>query len=194
MTTWFLLISYFTKNCIAPSIQKWIFFLIMIAPPVLLGIYVLNILYDKLKACLTYTQGRRLHMLHTLELSTTGRDEMRDITREITSLVHKSGIQEGTVLIYCPHTTAGIVINENADPDVKHDVLMRLDEVYPWEHPKYRHAEGNTASHLKSMTCGASQTVIITEGELLLGRWQGIYFCEFDGPRRRQYHVKIMQG
>ncbi|WP_145136807.1 secondary thiamine-phosphate synthase enzyme YjbQ [Paenibacillus sp. Y412MC10] len=133
-------------------------------------------------------------MLHTLELSTTSRDEMRDITREIISLVHQSGVKEGTVLIYCPHTTAGIAINENADPDVKHDVLLRLDEVYPWEHPKYRHAEGNTASHLKSITCGPSQTVIITEGELLLGRWQGIYFCEFDGPRRRQYHVKIMEG
>nr|WP_145160690.1 secondary thiamine-phosphate synthase enzyme YjbQ [Paenibacillus terrae] len=133
-------------------------------------------------------------MLHTLELSTASRDEMRDITREIISLVHQSGVKEGTVLIYCPHTTAAIAINENADPDVKHDVLLRLDEVYPWEHPKYRHAEGNTASHLKSITCGPSQTVIITEGELLLGRWQGIYFCEFDGPRRRQYHVKIMEG
>ncbi|MEC0178725.1 secondary thiamine-phosphate synthase enzyme YjbQ [Paenibacillus favisporus] len=133
-------------------------------------------------------------MLHTLELSTASRDEMRDITREIISQVHQSGVKEGTVLIYCPHTTAGIAINENADPDVKHDVLLRLDEVYPWEHPKYRHAEGNTASHLKSITCGPSQTVIITEGELLLGRWQGIYFCEFDGPRRRQYHVKIMEG
>ncbi|WP_145025871.1 secondary thiamine-phosphate synthase enzyme YjbQ [Paenibacillus sp. Y412MC10] len=133
-------------------------------------------------------------MLHTLELSTASRDEMRDITREIISLVHQSGVKEGTVLIYCPHTTAGIAINENADPDVKHDVLLRLDEVYPWEHPKYRHAEGNTASHLKSITCEPSQTVIITEGELLLGRWQGIYFCEFDGPRRRQYHVKIMEG
>lgn len=133
-------------------------------------------------------------MLHTLELSTASRDEMRDITREIISLVHQSGIKEGTVLIYCPHTTAGIAINENADPDVKHDVLMRLNEVYPREHPKYRHAEGNTASHLKSITCGPSQTVIITEGELLLGRWQGIYFCEFDGPRRRQYHVKMMEG
>ncbi|MWV44381.1 YjbQ family protein [Paenibacillus sp. HJL G12] len=133
-------------------------------------------------------------MLHTLDLATTGRDEMRDVTRDIISLVHKSGVREGTVLIYCPHTTAGIAINENADPDVKRDVLMRLDEVYPWKHPKYRHAEGNTASHLKSITCGPSQTVIISEGELLLGRWQGIYFCEFDGPRRRQFHVKIMQG
>ncbi|MEE4561784.1 secondary thiamine-phosphate synthase enzyme YjbQ [Paenibacillus polymyxa] len=133
-------------------------------------------------------------MLHTFELSTTRRDEMRDITREIAALIEKSGVQQGTALIYCPHTTAGIAINENADPDVKHDVILRLDEVYPWEHPQYRHMEGNTASHLKSITTGPSQTVIIHEGKLLLGRWQGLYFCEFDGPRRRQYHVKIMKG
>lgn len=133
-------------------------------------------------------------MLHTVELSTSKRDEMRDITREIISLVHKSGVTDGVAVIYCPHTTAGITINENADPDVKHDVLLRLDEVYPWNHPKYRHAEGNTASHLKAITTGSSQTVIIHEGELMLGRWQGIYFCEFDGPRHRQYLVKIMEG
>lgn len=133
-------------------------------------------------------------MLHTLELSTSKRDEMRDITREVISLVHKSGIKHGLAVVYSPHTTAGITINENADPDVKHDVLLRLDEVYPWKHPQYRHAEGNTASHLKAITTGSSQTVIIHEGELLLGRWQGIYFCEFDGPRQRQYHVKIIEG
>ncbi|MGG4221338.1 secondary thiamine-phosphate synthase enzyme YjbQ [Paenibacillus jamilae] len=133
-------------------------------------------------------------MLHTFELSTTRRDEMRDITREVAAFIEKSGVQQGTALIYCPHTTAGIAINENADPDVKHDVILRLDEVYPWEHPQYRHMEGNTASHLKSITTGPSQTVIIHEGKLLLGRWQGLYFCEFDGPRRRQYHVKIMKG
>ncbi|KZE81653.1 MULTISPECIES: secondary thiamine-phosphate synthase enzyme YjbQ [Paenibacillus] len=133
-------------------------------------------------------------MLHTFELSTTRRDEMRDITREVAALIEKSGVQQGTALIYCPHTTAGIAINENADPDVKHDVILRLDEVYPWEHPQYRHMEGNTASHLKSITTGPSQTVIIHEGKLLLGRWQGLYFCEFDGPRRRQYYVKIMKG
>ncbi|KAE8558002.1 secondary thiamine-phosphate synthase enzyme YjbQ [Paenibacillus polymyxa] len=133
-------------------------------------------------------------MLHTFELSTTRRDEMRDITREVAALIEKSGVQQGTALIYCPHTTAGIAINENADPDVKHDVILRLDEVYPWEHPQYRHMEGNTASHLKSITTGPSQTVIIHDGKLLLGRWQGLYFCEFDGPRRRQYHVKIMNG
>ncbi|WP_379132542.1 secondary thiamine-phosphate synthase enzyme YjbQ [Paenibacillus sp. sgz500958] len=133
-------------------------------------------------------------MLHTFEISTSKRDEMRDITREIISTVTKSGIQNGIAVVYCPHTTAGIAINENADPDVKHDVLMRLNEVYPWEHPQYRHAEGNTSSHLKSITTGASQSIIIHDGELLLGRWQGVYFCEFDGPRRRQYFLKILEG
>ncbi|WP_151732966.1 secondary thiamine-phosphate synthase enzyme YjbQ [Paenibacillus tengchongensis] len=133
-------------------------------------------------------------MLHTLDISTKGRDELRDITREVISLVHKSGVSNGIAVVYCPHTTAGIAINENADPDVKHDVLMRLDEVYPWEHPKYRHSEGNTASHLKSITAGPSQSIIIHEGELLLGRWQGIYFCEFDGPRNRKCYLKIIEG
>lgn len=134
------------------------------------------------------------NMLYTKNLSTSRRDEMKDITREVEQVVRESGVQNGTVLIYCPHTTAGIAINENADPDVKHDVLLRLNEVYPWEHPEYRHAEGNTASHLKSITTGPSQTVIIHEGRLVLGRWQGIYFCEFDGPRQREYFLKIMEG
>ncbi|NMO96129.1 secondary thiamine-phosphate synthase enzyme YjbQ [Paenibacillus lemnae] len=132
-------------------------------------------------------------MLYQLKLSTTKRDELRDITREVAARVKESGVQSGIALVYCPHTTAGIAINENADPDVKLDVMMRLDEVYPWEHPKYRHMEGNTASHLKSITCGPSQHLIIEDGRLLLGRWQGIYFCEFDGPRSREYMVKIMK-
>jgi secondary thiamine-phosphate synthase enzyme len=127
-------------------------------------------------------------------IRTNKRDEMIDITRQVALLVSREGLTEGTVIVYCPHTTAGITINENADPDVKHDVLMRLDEVYPWEHEKYRHAEGNTASHLKAITTGTSQTVIVSGGRLLLGRWQGIYFCEFDGPRQREYHVKMLKG
>lgn len=133
-------------------------------------------------------------MLHKIELNTSKRDEMRDITRDVQSYVRSSGVTNGLAVIYTPHTTAGITINENADPDVKHDVLMRLDEVYPWNHPKYRHAEGNTASHLKAITTGTSQTVIIQNRELLLGRWQGIYFCEFDGPRTRDCYIKIMEG
>ncbi|GGG23239.1 secondary thiamine-phosphate synthase enzyme YjbQ [Paenibacillus abyssi] len=131
-------------------------------------------------------------MLNTQTLRTSRRDEMIDITRQVSAIVSQSGITEGLAVIYCPHTTAGITIQENADPDVKLDVLMRLDEVYPWEHPKYRHSEGNTASHLKAMTTGTSQTVIIDRGRLLLGRWQGIYFCEFDGPRSREYHIKLL--
>ena len=133
-------------------------------------------------------------MLLTQTLRTSRRDEMIDITRQIISLVRQEDIRDGLAVIYSPHTTAGITIQENADPDVKLDVLMRLDEVYPWEHPKYRHAEGNTASHLKAMTTGTSQTVIISEGQLVLGQWQGIYFCEFDGPRNRQFHIKFIKG
>ncbi|TVX98240.1 secondary thiamine-phosphate synthase enzyme YjbQ [Cohnella terricola] len=133
-------------------------------------------------------------MLLKETLRTSRRDEMIDITRQVTALVAAQGVQEGLAVVYCPHTTAGITINENADPDVKHDVLLRLNEVYPWNHPQYRHAEGNTASHLKAITTGTSQTVIITGGKLLLGRWQGIYFCEFDGPRQREYYVKILKG
>lgn len=133
-------------------------------------------------------------MLFRETLRTSGRDQILDITRQVAALVSREGVREGVAIVYCPHTTAGISINENADADVKRDVLMRLDEVYPWTHPQYRHAEGNSASHLKAMTVGSSQTVIVTGGKLLLGRWQGIYFCEFDGPRDREYHVKLMEG
>lgn len=133
-------------------------------------------------------------MIHTLHLQTKQRDEMIDITRRIAELLKEDKLEEGAVVVYCPHTTAGIAIQENADPDVKHDVLMRLDEVYPWQHPKYRHAEGNTASHLKAMKVGPSQTVLVAGSRLLLGRWQGIYFCEFDGPRDRTILVKFIRG
>ncbi|RED76381.1 secondary thiamine-phosphate synthase enzyme YjbQ [Cohnella phaseoli] len=133
-------------------------------------------------------------MLIKETLTTSRRDEMIDITRQVAAAVAKQGVSAGLAIVYCSHTTAGIAINENADPDVKRDVLMRLDEVYPWEHPKYRHAEGNTASHLKAITTGTSQTVIVSGGRLLLGRWQGIYFCEFDGPRQREYYVKLVNG
>lgn len=133
-------------------------------------------------------------MIHTLHLQTKERDEMIEITRLVHDLLKHEGLEDGIAVIYCPHTTAGITIQENADPDVKHDVLMRLSEVYPWEHPKYKHAEGNTASHLKAMTVGSSQTVLIAGSRLVLGRWQGIYFCEFDGPRQRTCMVKLMRG
>jgi secondary thiamine-phosphate synthase enzyme len=130
-------------------------------------------------------------LIHTLHIQTNHRDEMIDITQQIVKLLKQETMEDGTVIIYCPHTTAGVTINENADPDVKKDVLMRLDEVYPWEHPGYLHAEGNTAAHLKAITVGSSQTLLVAGGRLILGRWQGIYFCEFDGPRARNCLVQF---
>jgi len=131
-------------------------------------------------------------MIHTLTISTQKRDAMIDITSQVKQYVRSTGVKEGQVIVYCPHTTAGITINENADPDVVIDVLRRLDELYPWHHKLDRHAEGNTASHLKAITTGSSASVIIHKGELILGIWQGIYFCEFDGPRTRQVTIKVM--
>lgn len=131
-------------------------------------------------------------MMRTYELSTKERDGMIDVTSFVREAVAESGVREGYAIVYCPHTTAGMAINENADPDVVRDVLRRFDELYPWEHRLDRHAEGNTAAHLKAITTGTSQTVLISGGRLVLGTWQGIYFCEFDGPRRRKFHVKVI--
>lgn len=133
-------------------------------------------------------------MLKKYTIHTTKRDEMVEITDIVREFVKESRVSEGIVVVYCPHTTAGITINENADPDVKRDMIRRFDEVYPWKHSLDLHAEGNTAAHMKASTVGASQHVIINEGELLLGIWQGIYFCEFDGPRRRTFFVKVIVG
>ncbi len=133
-------------------------------------------------------------MLKKTTVKTTKRDEMIDITSIVRNAIQDEGIRDGLVVVYSAHTTAGITINENADPDVKHDMLMRLDEVYPWEHPNYKHAEGNSASHLKTSTVGPSQTILIADGKMILGTWQGIYFCEFDGPRNRTVYIKTMEG
>lgn len=133
-------------------------------------------------------------MAQTFTIQTHQRDEMYEITSSLQAYLEEQRVKDGVMYVYCPHTTAGITINENADPDVVKDMLMRLDEVYPWEHPKYRHAEGNSASHLKASTVGSSQVALIQNGQLLLGTWQGIYICEFDGPRTRKYHVKILSN
>ncbi|MCU6710635.1 secondary thiamine-phosphate synthase enzyme YjbQ [Paenibacillus sp. J5C_2022] len=130
--------------------------------------------------------------MRSYTLTTTAHDAMVEVTDKVREAVSESGVREGYVIVYCPHTTAGIAINENADPDVCRDVLRRLDEVYPWTHEKDRHMEGNTAAHLKAITTGTSQTVLIYNGRLVLGTWQGIYFCEFDGPRTRTFHVKVI--
>lgn len=130
--------------------------------------------------------------MKTFTVRTSEHDQMVDITRELSNYVKASGVKEGVLVVSSLHTTAGITVNENADPDVKTDFLRRLDEVYPWEHPEDLHGEGNTASHLKTSTVGSSEMVIISDGELVLGTWQGVYFCEFDGPRQRKYVVKLL--
>ena len=132
------------------------------------------------------------NVIYEIHLQSKKRDEMLDITAQVRKILAQANIQDGLVVVYSSHTTAGITINENADPDVQKDILRRLDEIYPWDMPGDRHLEGNSAAHLKTSTIGSSQTVIIHEGKLLLGRWQGIYFCEFDGPRPRTCYVKIV--
>lgn len=116
-----------------------------------------------------------------------------DITSRVAEEVKNSGVQEGIAVIYVPHTTAGITINEKADPDVVRDIISTLDKTYPVR-GDYLHFEGNSHAHIKASLMGSSCTVIIRDGKLLLGTWQGIYFCEFDGPRSREFYVKIMEG
>ncbi|MDA0838654.1 MAG: secondary thiamine-phosphate synthase enzyme YjbQ [Planctomycetota bacterium] len=126
-----------------------------------------------------------------LQVSSKQRDQFIDITGDVQRIVNDAAIQSGHVIVYVPHTTAGITINENADPDVVHDMLRQLDVMVPWCQPFYRHAEGNSASHVKASMMGSSVTVLIEGGHLLLGTWQGIWFCEFDGPRHRKVHLKL---
>lgn len=131
-------------------------------------------------------------MLFQFDLSTPSQG-LTDITREVREAITESGVNEGICIVFCPHTTAAITINENADPDVKTDFVLGMDNTFP-DLNTFRHAEGNSDAHLKSSSVGASETVIITGGKLLLGTWQGIYFCEFDGPRHRKFYVKVMKG
>lgn len=120
----------------------------------------------------------------------TGRQGFYDITARVKQAVAESGVKEGFCLVHSPHTTAGITINENADPDVLHDLLLGLGEAFP-DRREFRHGEGNSAAHLKAGCVGAGQTLIVHEARLLLGTWQGIYFCEFDGPRQRRFQVMV---
>jgi len=132
-------------------------------------------------------------MIHEIHLQSKHRDEMIDITAQVEKLLAQENVQEGLAVVYSSHTTAGITINENADPDVQRDILARLEEICPRDRVGDRHIEGNSAAHLKASVVGTSQTIIIQNGRLLLGRWQGIYFCEFDGPRERTVYVKIIK-
>ena len=131
-------------------------------------------------------------MLYEFSLSAQRKD-FYDITPQVRDAVSKSGVSDGIAVVYCPHTTAGITINENADPDVVHDLLLGFEKAFP-DRPEFRHGEGNSTAHLKASTAGASETLIINDGRLILGTWQSIYFCEFDPPRNRRFFVKVVRS
>ncbi|NQV41272.1 MAG: YjbQ family protein [Candidatus Marinimicrobia bacterium] len=131
-------------------------------------------------------------MMITKILSTTKHSQFLNITSLVMEALGESGLKSGTLNVFVSHTTAGITINENADPNVTRDMLNILDRMVPWDHPDYKHSEGNTAAHMKASLMGNSAQIIVEEGRLQLGIWQGIYFCEFDGPRERKIRVKVV--
>jgi len=126
-------------------------------------------------------------------VKTTSRFQMIDITGMVRSALRESGVQSGICCVFVPHTTAAVTINENADADVQRDIIAELDKVIPLN-DNYRHVEGNSAAHVKSSLVGASEMVLVERGELVLGTWQSLFFCEFDGPRTRHFHVKFISG
>ncbi len=136
---------------------------------------------------------RDRNMPVSIDIKTKSQIEFIDITSNIQQAVDRSGIKEGVCYVYVPHTTAAVTINENADPDVIRDIITRLNEIVPLD-GNYRHAEGNSAAHIKASIVGSSETIFIEAGRLVLGTWQSIFFCEFDGPRSRRAMVKIVSG
>lgn len=132
-------------------------------------------------------------MIHALSVRTGSRIEMVDITRRIEELVRASNIEEGVCHLFVAHTTAGLTINENADPSVQADILMVLNKVIS-DREAYRHGEGNSPAHIKTSLMGPNLTILVSKQSLILGTWQGIYLCEFDGPRTRKVYIKIMAG
>ena len=127
-----------------------------------------------------------------LDVKTTDKTQLIDITAKVEDAVRSEGIGEGLCMVYCPHTTGAVTINESADPSVKEDILMILNQVVPWK-ADYRHGEGNSPAHVKSTLVGASELIAVEGGRLVLGTWQGIFFCEFDGPRNRKVHVRFLK-
>ncbi|WP_029269495.1 secondary thiamine-phosphate synthase enzyme YjbQ [Virgibacillus alimentarius] len=131
--------------------------------------------------------------LYSFEISTTEKQSFTNLDKQLELALTESGIQDGIMIVYCPHTTAAITINENADPDVKTDLKLGLNETFP-NKKEYIHMEGNSDGHMKSSVVGASEMLIVSDGSLILGTWQSVYFCEFDGPRKRKVLVKIIEG
>ncbi len=130
-------------------------------------------------------------MIQTFQVRTSKQTEFIDITHSVQEAVQKTGVREGVCIIFIPHTTAAITINENADPSVSKDIIMELNKIVPFE-DRYQHTEGNSPAHIKASLIGCSQTVFVESGKLALGTWQGIFFCEFDGPRSRKVNVKVI--
>jgi secondary thiamine-phosphate synthase enzyme len=132
-------------------------------------------------------------MMQTFQVKTSSRTEMIDITRLVQEAVRKSEVEEGICMIFVPHTTAAVTVNENADPSVSQDILMELNKIVPFG-DRYRHAEGNSPAHVKASLVGPSLSIAIESGEIIVGTWQGIFFCEFDGPRNRKVYVKVISA
>ncbi len=130
---------------------------------------------------------------YTIDVLSRQHEECIEITDQVAKQVKLSGVENGIAVVYVPHTTAGVAINEHADPSVMQDIRKMLGLLIPWDHEIYSHMEGNSAAHIKSVLTGSSVTVIVKDGKLVLGTWQGIFFCEFDGPRRRKVYVQIVR-
>lgn len=130
--------------------------------------------------------------IQTRRIQTRQQSEIIEITDEIQEVVSAERLQDGMVIVFVPHTTAAVTINENADPDVKSDLIQKLASLIPRREAYYRHGEGNSDSHLKTSLTGNSATVLVERGKLVLGTWQGVQFCEFDGPRQRSYLIKLI--
>ena len=126
------------------------------------------------------------------QVKTFARNQLLEITAEVRAAVTASGVKAGLCVVYCPHTTAAITVNENADPDVVHDMLLYLNRTVPQDQSGFRHGEGNSDSHIKASLVGPSVTLVVNDADIVLGRWQGVYFCEFDGPRTRTVVVQVV--
>ena len=131
-------------------------------------------------------------MIQTFQVKSSGRTDGIDITASVQEAVQKSGVKDGVCFVFIPHTTAAVTLNENADPSVTQDLVMAFEKIVPLE-DRYRHLEGNSPAHIKSSLVGCSQIVFVESGKLVLGTWQGIFFCEFDGPRVRKVYVKVVE-
>lgn len=132
-------------------------------------------------------------MMKEISVKTSSRVELIDITHLVEKVVSESKIKSGLCTVYVPHTTAAVTINENADPSVRKDIIAELNKIVPFD-DNYSHLEGNAAAHIKASIIGPSETILVNGGSLVLGTWQGIYFCEFDGPRNREVLIKIIEG